>query len=1201
MRLKAIELHGFKSFATPTRLEFPGRVTVIVGPNGSGKSNIAEAIRWALGEQSLSTLRVRRGEDLIFAGSDQRPRAGMAEVTLIFDNAEGDLPVDFAEVALTRRVYRDGEGEYLLNGNRVRLRDIQDLLGATPLARRTYTVIGQGLVDEVLRMRPEERRALFEEAAGIALYRMKREEALRRLEATQQNLTRVRDLLAEMTPRLNSLRRQAERARQYEETLSRLKALWRRWAARRMAALRRSLEEAQAAVAEAEAARFRHQEQQAAAEAEAARLREEIRRRRAALQEEEAAWGKLQEALADLRRRQQALEEALRAIRERERARRERWEALQERQAALEARQHALEEAREVLLRRAQALQAQRQEWEARHEPQRARGEALRRQLEAIQEAERQREAEADRLARRRLSLEAFLRELEEQAREEASRRQEREARQAALQEERERLRREAQALQEARETLDRQVAQARRSLEEAEAEVARAREAFARAEAEQAYLESYAEALARRREAQEGWSEDLRAILSAGLPGVLGVLADFLEVDPGWEVAVAAILGPLLQALIVREARVLEALRAQVRHGLPVILLDALRFERPRPARHRFLLPGSPPVPAGLLPAARVVRAREPRLQAWLEHRLQGIWLAKTWEEARALRSRLPRSAHILTPEGERMSGEGIVWIGRHTAPESAGWIEESQWRALRGQLEEARRARRRAEEALEQAMGRWHRAQEALAALEEERRALEARWEALQRALREVEGQLEAEARSLQAMAREAAAWEARRAELAAEQADLTRREQALAEERRALAEARASLERELAALGLEGMEQELARLRAEERLLEEERRQVEEQIARLIAERQALEVERMTLEDPESAPSWQALETERAQLQEALRDLEAQRQAREARRAEEMTLLLSLESAFEAVWEQVETLRRIGQEREEAVHAARLERVRREGELRAFQQTLQEEWRNLEGAAGSEEVGELNLEALEEIQTEEPLEALEAEVEALRRALRRLGPVNPEAAAEYAALQERHAFLTAQVADLEAASASLRQTVEALDQQMQQAFMETFRAVGRAFRETFTALFGGGNARLALTPAERWDQAGVEIYVRVPGKRTQSLMMLSGGEKALTATALIFALLSVRPSPFVILDEADAALDEANIGRFREMIRRLSERTQFILITHNRGTVEVADVLYGVTMRLDGTSQVLSLRLEEAERMMATPAKP
>ncbi|MBO9360771.1 MAG: chromosome segregation protein SMC [Thermoflexus sp.] len=1201
MRLKAIDLHGFKSFATPTRLEFPGRVTVIVGPNGSGKSNIAEAIRWALGEQSLSTLRVRRGEDLIFAGSDQRPRAGMAEVTLIFDNAEGDLPVDFAEVALTRRVYRDGEGEYLLNGNRVRLRDIQDLLGATPLARRTYTVIGQGLVDEVLRMRPEERRALFEEAAGIALYRMKREEALRRLEATQQNLTRVRDLLAEITPRLNSLRRQAERARQYEETLSRLKALWRRWAARRMAALRRGLEEAQAALAAAEAARLRHQEQQAAAEAEATRLREEIRGRRAALQEEEAAWGRLQEALADLRRRRQALEEALRGVREQERVRRGHREALQNRQAALEARQRALEEAREALWRRAQALQAQRWEQEARHEPQRARGEALRRQLEALQEAERQREAEIDRLARRRLALEALLCELEEQARQETCRWQEREARHAALREERERLRGEAQALREAREALDRRVVQARRSLEEAEAEVIRAREAIARAEAEQAYLESYAEALARRREAQEGWSEDLRAILSAGLPGVLGVLADFLEVDPGWEVAVAAILGPLLQALIVREARVLEALRPQVRHGLPVILLDALRFERPRPARHRLPLPGSLPVPAGLLPAARVVRAREPRLQAWLERRLQGIWLAKTWEDARDLRSRLPRSAHILTPEGERMSGEGIVWIGRHVALESAGWIEAPQWRALRGQLEEAQRARRQAEEALERAMGRWQHARETLAALEEEGRALEAQREALQRALREVEGPLEAEAQSLQALAREAAAWEARRAELAAEQAHLARREQALMEERRALAEARASLEKELAALGLEEMEGERIRLQAEERWLEEERRQLEEQIARLVAERQALEVERTALEDPEGTPSWHALEVERMRLQEALQDLEARRQAQEARRAQEMALLLSLESAFEAAWEQVETLRRVGQEREEAAHAAQLERVRREGELRAFQQALREEWRHLEGSAAPDEPSELNLEEREGIDAEEPLEALEAEVEALRRALRRLGPVNPEAAAEYTALRERHAFLTAQVADLEAASASLRQTVEALDRQMQQAFAETFRAVGRAFRETFPSLFGGGNARLALTEAERWDQAGVEIYVRVPGKRTQSLMMLSGGEKALTATALIFALLSVRPSPFVILDEADAMLDEANIGRFREMIRRLSERTQFILITHNRGTVDVANVLYGVTMRPDGTSQVLSLRLEEAEQMMTAPAKP
>ncbi|WP_322800141.1 chromosome segregation protein SMC [Thermoflexus sp.] len=1193
MRLQAIELHGFKSFADPTRLEFPGQVTAIVGPNGSGKSNIAEAIRWVLGEQSLSTLRVRRGEDLIFAGSDQRPRAGMAEVTLIFDNTDGELPLEFAEIALTRRVYRDGEGEYFLNGNRVRLRDIQELLGSTPLARRTYTVIGQGVVDEVLRMRPEERRALFEEAAGIALYRMKREEALRRLEATRQNLARIRDLLAEITPRMNSLRRQAERARQYEALRSQLKEQWRRWAARRMARLRESLEAARRALAEVEAERAQHQDRQALAEQHALAIRERIRRLQATMAELEAMREKLQQEAAAIQEQLQAVEEGLQAIVEQEKARREQYEALQARRRALASMRETLETEREALESQLRALQERRHALEALYEERRGRAEDLRRQRAELQEALRQREAEAARIARRRAALEESLAEREKRAAQQRALHARKIQEQMDRLRERERIREELRAVSSALEEMERQRARIRLQLDEVEAEVERAREAAAQARAQQDYWQAYLENVLRHREEPEGGNADLQALLSAGLPGVMGRLIDFLEIEPGWETAAAAILGPLLQALVVRDAAALECIRPRVRRSLPVVVLEALRFERRPRIRGRIgegiaFPAGRPALPAR--PAMAILRAREPRLQAWLERHLEGIWLTDTWEQAVALWPRLPRVAQILTRDGERIGGKGILWIGRYTAPEVVWLAQERAWRSLPEQLEAARQASRQAEEALQASLARWKQVHEEWAALEEAYRAARARQEELQRRIYALEEELQDIARSLSSLEHEIAAGDPQRAQMEAEYEELGRRMGSLQEEQRALEAAREEIDGAIAALGLERIEADLSRLQAEERWLEEQRRRVEERIAQHEEALRAVEAEEAMRSMEADDAMRAALEAEREPLQRLRQELAARLQDTEAQRAQAMAALLKAESEFEAAWKEVEQLREAGRSLEEQVHAARLEVVRWEGEVHAFEQALREEWRHLDDS-------EMDLEAwIREADAAEPLEALEAQVDSLRQALRRLGPINPEAASEYAALQERHAFLTAQVADLEAAAASFQQTVTALDQQMQQAFMETFRAVGRAFKETFVELFGGGNARLTLTEAESWDQAGVEIFVRVPGKRTQSLTMLSGGEKALTATALIFALLKVRPSPFVVLDEADAALDEANIGRFREMIRRLSGRTQFILITHNRGTVEAADVLYGVTLRPDGTSQVLSLRLEEAERMMA-----
>ncbi|MFN3928854.1 MAG: hypothetical protein ACK4OK_04375, partial [Thermoflexus sp.] len=599
--------------------------------------------------------------------------------------------------------------------------------------------------------------------------------------------------------------------------------------------------------------------------------------------------------------------------------------------------------------------------------------------------------------------------------------------------------REEMQALEATLMELERRRAQITRQHEEVEAEVSQAREAMAQARAQKEYLEAYVEAFARHQELGEGLHADLQAVLSAGLPGVLGRLTDFLEIEPGWELAAASILGPLLQALVVQSSATLEQVRPLVRHGLPVVVLGALRFERLRaiPARtghiRRSVL-SVRPIALPARPAATILRAREPRLQAWLEGRLAGVWLVETWEKAMALWRQLPRTAQILTRDGERISGEGLLWIGRYSAPEVVWVSRERTWRSLSEQLQAAQEKVHQAERAFQEAWARWKQLQEEMAAIEETRRAVEARRETARRRLWELEEAIRDATHTLQTLEREAAAWEQQRAQIESEQQELIRQAEALAERRRALQEAWVAIGEEIAALGLESIEADLARLRLEERLLEEQRQQLEEMIARHQETLQAVEAEWATWAAQENSGQRAVLEAEREQLQRLQQALALELQELEARRAQGMAALLAAESTFEEAWRQVEDLREAGRALEEQVHAARLEVVRWEGEIHAFQQALREEWRHL----GE---GEIDLEAWAlEHDAAEPLEDLEAEVEALRQALRRLGPINPEAAAEYAELQERHAFLTEQIADLEAAAASLQQTVAALDQRMQ-----------------------------------------------------------------------------------------------------------------------------------------------------------------
>ncbi|MGC8945490.1 MAG: AAA family ATPase [Anaerolineae bacterium] len=1063
MRLQRLELQGYKSFADRTEFVFPTGITAIVGPNGSGKSNIADAIRWALGEQSLRLLRGKTTEDMIFSGSGRRPRAGMAQVLLTLDNGDGWLPLDFAEVTVGRRAYRSGESEYLLNGNRVRLRDLMDLLAESGLAQRTYTVIGQGLVDMALSLQPQERRTLFEEAAGISVYRARREEAAAQLDETERNLERVRDLLSEIAPRLKRLEEQMARFQEYERVSGYLKQLQRAWYGyhwgRAQQELQRAQERARAAE-EALAAR------QAEAETVAARL-------------------------ADLRGRQTELRNHLRDAYRRVADLHERMDAAQRELAAL--------------TERSRLLAIREEELQAELEPLRAQETAQAQRVRAAQAQEAELRERVAAQEARVAALEAELADLRRWVREQAAGR--------------ERIEAELRALQAQRDELEAALAQTRAML--------------ARLEAEQ-------ELLARMRDETVGLAEGTRRILQAGLPGVVGLVSQIVRVPPEWEPAVEAALGPHLQAVVVEDWETVRAARCLLGADGRAILLPLAELRaRPHPSPSGFAATPSPsgfaatPSPllaegqergggaaaggGGGVRCATVVSCEE-RFRPLVEALLGRVWRAEDLEAARVLAPTLPPGGRCVTREGEIVAADGTVTIGR---AEGGLLARERAWQELPDRLEAARRK-------------------------QEEQ---------------EVE-----RARVVQAIAE----WEARRQEAtrAADEAAarLSQAESPLAQARTDLALARQALENGRALQAREQATLERIRRDAEAR---------RNRLAELARERKAV------------GKRLEALRQETSRHEEALREA----RARIGPAEEELNRLAAEQESAEA--EERRVAARIRQA-EEQWNAARLELSRAQDRLTRLQERIQEDL----GLVDLEVRGPVRLQQplpLEPLVTSLPVvealpEGLEEEIGRLKARLRQLGPINPGAPQEYAEVHQRYRFLSEQVADLEAASARLRAVIADLDQMMERAFRETFEAVAQAFEENFTRLFNGGSARLELTDPDDLGRTGVDILARPPGKRLQSLALLSGGERALTAVALIFAILRVRPTPFCVLDEVDAMLDEANVARFRDLLTELSARTQFIVITHNRGTVEAADTVYGVSMGPDGTSQVLSLRLSE-----------
>jgi len=1149
MRLSRLELSGFKSFAGSVELPFEQGVTAIVGPNGCGKSNISDAVRWVLGEQSPRLLRGGKMEDVIFQGSTGRRPVNVAEVSLVFDNSDGSLPIAYQEVVVTRRLSRSGQSEYMLNRSPVRLRDVQDLLRGTGLGADAAVVMEAKMIEALLSEKAEERRALFEEAAGIGLYRDRKKSTERRLEETAADLARLEDLIAEVQTQVRSLARQRGRAERYGKMIEERFGI-------AMTLVRREIEDFDLSLGSLGVRTREVAEQLPAARA---RLDDAEHQREARVQARhtaEARRTEVERRLGDAKLEVGRLESDLALAAERL------GNAGQRRHTAAEERIQA----------ERRAAQAERE-----HEAAAAERAAAERDLTAVHMALAARTGEEDNVRGRLTAERLAVRELEGalQQRAETARAlemeggaldrerselrdqlalatEERRARDAAAQDAEsdvtaaaQRANRDAQAAVSAVEALQ----HARRHVGTLHEQEMGARSARRQAEAAVAQLEARRDALNELDREHVGLAPAAQALLQARLPGVLGPLADFVRTSRRDAELAERLLGEWLHAVLVNDASAIEAIsawHAETQPG-PLVLLpcvpgprlgadghplkDDLRVDGPAAAWVRALLAGHEVIGAGVLRRAN-----------------GAVFLDSGTPAAGPLQRRAELEAL------EKDVGEATTNLDRARAAEESTVKElaaaEAALTAAGQGAEQARRVELDAgAEKGEADRGLIHARRQA-----EEAAALVAR---LTKRLAEVEARLGAlhvdlQEREVERL-RSAEALGAERAGLA----DLEAQQEAAREQRvrwqveAAQVEARlaAASERALRADGDAKASREQAGARAEE-------------IARIERETASLTAQRAQWED-----TLQERQLAVTELDTAARDAEAQVGMTDA----------DVGQAEGALDQARKALAALGEEE----HRLQLERTEVEGRKRGLVERVETEWRK----------------PLDQLLANSPevagdLEWLRQENDRLRGAIDDVGPVNALAVEEHAEETKRLDFLQTQRDDLVTARNSLQQAAREIDQTAKTLFLESFSKVREHFRSVFQTLFGGGECDVRLANEDDPLESEIEIHAAPRGKRTQRIHLLSSGERTLVAVSLLFAIFLAKPSPFCLLDEVDAPLDDANVGRYVRLLAEFKDQTQFIVITHNPRTMQAADAVYGVTMQEPGVSTIVGVRLGQME---------
>jgi chromosome segregation protein len=1189
MRIKQIELTGFKSFKDRTVLELPSGVTAIVGPNGCGKSNVVDAIRWVLGEQSPKHLRGSAMEDVIFAGNAEHGPLGLAEASLLLERSGEDLTraaetvddlpagpeslppelAQSAEILVTRRYFRSGDSEYFINKVPCRLKDITELFLGTGVGTRAYAIIEQGRVEQIVNAKPAELRLFLEEAAGITRFRARKLAAERKMERTRDNLLRVQDVLHELDRQMGSLQRQARRAEEYH----RLKGALRELDLRVMAARRRTWSQ-DASGAMADLARLRDEDEALQAQLQATReAGDDARRRRLARE------ARLRAAEVELTERRVVATEAAARIDALSGRRRELEEraaqleadgtGLRDRLAALHDELTALDGALDGLAREQADTEAERARGQAELDDLGRRGVPLEQAVEeakdAVVDAVRE-EARlhnlAEALRRRRAEIAGQRRQLDDEQRALGARLDENARARADLRRRLETLEADRVSVEGARASL---VTSARALADEEARRVHDCAGARDRVTQLRSRVESLRELEAR----YEGCTRGVASLLEREPDGAV-LLAAVLRVPAHLERAVAAVLGARLGQIVLPDTE-----RA----------VEAIRWLRQEAAGSATVIPHDPERRATVIvPAGRRLVEQidvDPDHWALAEAVLGHVLLANDLDEALQVWREAPHPVTVVTPAGEAVDGLGAVTGGSEPPLEETLLGRARELRELMRSMVEAESALDVAQRALDtlrsdlqtvqhevaEADGRLQGLRLDLLGADKDRERLEAERArvtadlevgALEaNGLAGADGQVAGELAALdESLGVAAATLEDRRASLARCQAGLAswRAQHAAAEEARTASAVHATAVAE------------------RRRAADTERGRLRGTVADLTARVEAAERGAADARAGARAAADEAVAAEAAR---------ASCEHRAASLASEREQLVAEVAAAEAELSEDDRRQRQVGEMLESVRTRRAERDLLLAERRMALEQLAERLA---------ERYDLGIDALDAVEGE-PSEDDAARAEELRARLVRLGDVNPGALAELEEIRGRHDFLDAQRADLERSLEDLRQTIGKLARTSRRRFDETFAAANDRLAEVFPKLFPGGTARLESTEPEEGGEEGVEIVVALPGKKLQALSLLSGGEKALTATALVFSLFLIRPTPFCLLDEVDAPLDEANIGRFNALVNEMAQRSQFVLITHNRRTMEVADTLYGVTMEQAGVSKVVSVRLSEA----------
>lgn len=1179
MLLHKLEAYGFKSFAEKTEIEFKAGITAIVGPNGSGKSNISDAVRWVLGEQNIRNLRGAKAEDVIFAGSAKRRPLGVAEVSLIFDNSDGLLPLDFSEVTITRRVFRSGDGEYYINKAPCRLKDIHDLLLDAGLSRESMTVISQNKIDEVLNSKPEERRLLFEEAAGIVKYKNRKREALRKLEDTEQNLTRVQDITAEIETQLGPMAESAERTARYNELAAEQTACQVTLLLHKLTQAEKNLESVtleQAALSDEE---LKVSTRLSLAETEKERFIDKLVELDEGLRTAETA---VTQTATDIER----LDGKVAVLTERIGQERKGQDRLQQEIARLESEQQEnrkmLAEWQENLRRKqgdAQALQAEMAD----------RNQALAAAAAAIGEAEKRLEAAKDQTF-------GHLQELVTQRNAQRTVERDQEARRL----------RESELVKE-REGFAGQHAQTNDSLEHVKwenqalvqdltatavsvGELAGRKEAADKRLSEIAASEkkladelsrsaSRLKVLSDMQEEYEGFGRGPKSVLKSDRPwrqGIHGAVAELVTVRDAHVVAVETALGGALQHILVDSDDTAKAAVEYLKHhnlGRATFLpLNTIRPARPKEAEQTAAHA------KGAVGFAADLVECEGRFRPVIDYLLGRTVVVTDMDAAIRIARSAAYGVKIVTLDGQLINPGGSI-TGGSVGRREASFLGRS------GEIAHLR---------------------EDMAAKEKELTGL-----------RQKSSQLVAE---IEALLADLDAANVRRRTLEVRQAELAVHAEKTGQEIKRLDLALATLDAELASCRAEGaaltakaadITAAIATLEARD---EEHKRQIavwQDDLKMRQDEREALnnaltdsKIKLSALEQEVSAISancdqYVHAETRLLRQIDSLRG-DIDRVGQEITRAEGE--LAGLGAEKEALNE-----KKANQEKDRDTFMkdklgilAKQQRLDRElKDLRRRQSASQARLHELDLLAAkhgydanycSEQLRDhycLDREQAQAMWREEEPEVLAARVDELAADIEALGPVNPAAIDEYTRIKERYQFLKTQYDDLTEAKEYLLTILKDIDATMAKQFRAAFGQINEHFGELFVRLFGGGRAQLELADPSDILGTGIEIIVQPPGKKQQNLALLSGGERALTVIALLFAFLTYRPTPFCMLDEIDAALDEANVQRFSEFLRDYARSTQFIIVTHRKGTMEVADVMHGVTMEESGVSKLISVK--------------